>query len=209
MLKLVCLLFVLYAVDMPSRNSIKQYLSDTYYHLYNRGVEKRGVFMDDHDFGVFLGYLKLYLSIPGPLSKPHKDLSDQVALAAYCLMPNHFHLLVRQVDQRGIESLMWCVLTSYVRYFNRRHDRVGSLFQDTYKAVQVRNDEQLHQVEQYIHQNPAPLVANVAKYPYSSLFWGDRSPEWLKPPARMGDSWYGGDSSLRHNLVIDQVAEVH
>jgi putative transposase len=177
---------------MSSKNRIKQYIAGGYYHIYNRGVEKRLVFMDEQDYGVFLGYLKLYLLPPEPFSKPHKDLSGEVDLAAFCLMPNHYHLLVRQISSRGIESLMRCLITSYVHYFNRRHTRVGALFQDTYKAVRVRSDEQLYQVEQYIHLNPTPLAAVVERYPYSSLRWRGKPPAWLKPPVYQGHSLYQG-----------------
>lgn len=166
---------------MPSRNRVKQYVSGDYYHLYNRGVEKRRVFMDDQDYRVFLGLLKLYLSPIDALAKPHLDLSDAVDLAAYCLMPNHFHLLVKQHTSRGIADLMRCVTVSYVMYFNRRHDRVGSLFQDVYKAVRVTSDRQLYQTEAYIHMNPASLVAEVGAYDYSSMRWLRRPPAWLKP----------------------------
>ncbi|MDB5179092.1 MAG: hypothetical protein JWN01_1035 [Patescibacteria group bacterium] len=169
---------------MPSRNSIKQYVAGDYYHLYNRGVEKRRVFMDDRDYRAFMGYLKQYLLPAEPWARPHKDLSDQIELAAYCLMPNHFHLLVRQMSERGIESLMRCLSTSYVRYFNHRYDRIGSLFQDSYKAVRMRDDEQLYQAEQYIHQNPKVLIADVKRYPYSSLYWQANAPGWLQSVPR-------------------------
>jgi putative transposase len=165
---------------MPSRNRIKQYVAGDYYHLYNRGVERRRVYMDDQDYRVFLGYLKEYLRVPLPYSRPHIDLSRKVELSAYCLMPNHFHLLVRQHDERGIELLMRALISRYVGYFNRRHQRVGSLFQDTYKAVRVNSDAQLHQVREYIHMNPVALVDDVRKYPYSSLAWEGRTSDWLK-----------------------------
>jgi putative transposase len=179
---------------MPSKNRIKQYVPGAYYHLYNRGVEKRLIFLDEQDYGVFLGYLKLYLMPPEPFGKPHKDLSDRVELAAYCLMPNHFHLLVKQGDERGIESLMRCVITSYVLYFNRRYNRVGSLFQDIYKAVMVKTDAQLQQVEEYIHLNPKALIADVRQYPYSSLYWAFHPPAWLKPVVAQGRSLWQGST---------------
>jgi putative transposase len=165
---------------MPSKNSVKQYEAGAYYHIYNRGVEKRLVFMYDRDYQAFLACLKRYLLPAEPWSKPHKDLSEQIELVAYCLMPNHFHLLVRQVEPRAIESLMRCVMTVYVRHFNDRHGRVGSLFQDSYKAVRIRNEGHLYQAEQYIHQNPKDLVKQVSEYPYSSLFWRGKRPVWLR-----------------------------
>ena len=176
----MCIRFLFGIVScMPSRNSIKQYVAGSYYHIYNRGVERRVVFMDDRDYRTFIGYLKFYLTPPDPWTRAHKDLSQEIELMAYCLMPNHFHLLVRQVSDRGIESLMRCLMSSYVRYFNRRYKRVGSLFQDSYKAVRIINDSQLYQVEKYIHLNPESAIADVSRYPYSSLKWGKRRPHWL------------------------------
>jgi putative transposase len=164
---------------MPSKNRVKRYVAGDYYHLYNRGVEKRVVFLDDRDYWTFLGFMKLYLSMPDPWTKPHKDLSKEIELVAYCLMPNHFHLLVRQVNERSIESFMRCLMNSYVRYFNNRQKRVGSLFQDSYKAVRVESQRHLFQLERYIHQNAGSIVEDISRYKYSSLHWGKKRPVWL------------------------------
>jgi putative transposase len=188
---------------MPSKNRIKQYVAGAYYHLYNRGVEKRRVFLDDQDYRVFLSYLKLYLSPPELTDRPHLDLSRDIELASYCLMPNHFHLLVRQHTERGISDLMRCVIVSYVRYFNKRYERVGSLFQDVYKAVRITSDEQLYQVERYIHLNPEPLIENVADYPYSSLRWQLQPPTWLKPPE--GQAFYKARPTPGPDPVLEGV----
>lgn len=166
---------------MPSKNRCKDYEEGAYYHLYNRGVEKRIVFIDDQDYQAFIGLLELYLSPPHPWSRPHKDLSQAVELAAFCLMPNHFHLLVRQVENRSLETFGRCLFSAYVNYFNNRHNRVGSLFQDTYKAVRVTSDAQLYQVEQYIYLNPQPLISDVRDYQYSSYRLAESPPAWLKP----------------------------
>lgn len=161
---------------MPAKNKIKAYVENGYYHIYNRGVEKRIIYTDRQDSGVFLGYLKNYLlpkDIPAlgrvigdPLaSAEEKDgairllrmnnFAGEIDLLCYCLMPNHFHLVIKQKNARVIESFMSSLGTRYVQYFNKRHgDRVGSLFQDTYKAVLVETDEQLLWLTRYIHRNP-------------------------------------------------------
>lgn len=162
---------------MPAKNVIKQYLANGYYHLYNRGVEKREIFMDKQDEGVFLSYLKEYLT-PKDVEGLRKALSDSqltynkrveiakqlrinnfsdsLNLLAYCLMGNHFHLLVKQIQERTIETFMRSLCTRYVQYFNKRHgNRVGGLFQSTYKAVLVQSEEQLWHLSRYIHRNPA------------------------------------------------------
>ena len=97
---------------MPQKNSRKEYGAGGYYHIYNRGVERRNIFLDEQDYKVFLGYMKIYLEkndLQGqalqeqvPPSKMLKNFADQVDLLAYCLMPNHFHFLVRQSTDRGI-----------------------------------------------------------------------------------------------------------
>lgn len=161
---------------MPSKNSRKTYVSGGFYHIYNRGVEKRNIFEDKQDYGVFLSYLKVYLT-PKDIDKLQNTLSDskvpwiekdkvikqlrlnnfsdEIKLLVYCLMPNHFHLLVHQKSADGIDRLMNSLNTRYVVYFNKKHKRVGPLYQGVYKAVLVKTDEQLTHLSAYIHRNPA------------------------------------------------------
>lgn len=168
---------------MPSRNSIKEFTAGEYYHLYNRGVEKREIFLDDQDYTVFLGLLKKYLV--GEVDKTtnyHKfnNLTDQVKLLAYCLMPNHFHLMVYQSTDDGITKLMRRVMTGYVMYFNNKYNRVGSLFQGRYKASHINADAYLHHISRYIHMNPEDFQS----WPYSSLdhYLGkQKTPSWVDP----------------------------
>ncbi len=174
---------------MPNRNAVKQYVEGGYYHLYNRGVEKRVVFLDEQDYRAFMLLLRRYLLPPSPLpdSAYHLDLSAEIDLIAYCLMPNHFHLLVKQHTATGITSLMRCVITNYVMYFNQRHNRVGSLFQGKYKARLVTNDTYLQHLSRYIHLNPVK-GSDPLEYPYSSyrFFIQEQAPDWLKPAIVMG-----------------------
>ncbi|OGV93344.1 hypothetical protein A3B57_01930 [Microgenomates group bacterium RIFCSPLOWO2_01_FULL_47_10] len=142
---------------MPSPNTLKTYQADHYYHLYNRGVNKRKIFLDDQDYKVFLSYLKEYLSpvIDGMFpSKIKNNFNKVIKLSAYCLMPNHFHLLVHQKNPDDINYFMRSLNTNYVRYFNLRHRRIGPLYQSRYKAVSVTTDEQLLYLSKYIHRNP-------------------------------------------------------
>lgn len=158
---------------MPAKNSIKQYLENGYYHIYNRGVEKRLIFLDQQDYLVFLNYLKEYLlpkdekSLREQLSNPtttyrEKDkilrllrlnnFTDEIILLAYCLMPNHFHFFVKQKSAQSIDKFMQSLGTRYSMYFNRKYKRVGSLFQAVYKAVSVTHDEQFVYLSKYIHK---------------------------------------------------------
>lgn len=158
---------------MPAKNSVKTYVENSYYHLYNRGVEKRIIFQDPQDYGVFLNYLKEYLlpkdeqNLRNRLTDPNvsykekdkiikllrlNNFTNEITLIAYCLMPNHFHLLVKQKSNNGIDMFMQSLCTRYTMYFNRKYKRVGSLFQSVYKAVLVSTDEQFLHLTRYIHK---------------------------------------------------------
>lgn len=158
---------------MPARNRIKQYAEDSYYHIYNRGVEKRTIFLDEQDYGVFLSYLKEYLSF-----RDDKQLSDrlldpnlsykerdrilrllklnnfftEITFLAYCLMPNHFHFFIKQKNSNSMNKFIQSLGTRYSMYFNRKYKRVGALCQDIYKAVSITTDEQFIYLSKYIHK---------------------------------------------------------
>ncbi|KKU87653.1 hypothetical protein A3A64_03015 [Candidatus Gottesmanbacteria bacterium RIFCSPLOWO2_01_FULL_48_11] len=184
---------------MPARNIIKTYVSNGIYHLYNRGVEKRDIFLDAQDYRVFLNYLKEALLSPSAgkrkskkfkikattfrgIPRQPKNFYGKIELLAYCLMPNHFHMLVRQTDERIIKEFIQSIATRYVIYFNKKYKRVGTLFQGIYKAVLVTDEPYLLHLTRYIHRNPAESGTNLAKA-YSSYgeYLGLRSTEWIKP----------------------------
>ena len=184
---------------MPRKNSLKTYVEDGYYHLYNRGVEKRDIFLDDRDYKVFLHFLKQYLCPLAPKGtffsltgatpvrpRPIKTIHGEIDLIAFCLMPNHFHLLVKQKTKDGITKLMNRIGTNYAMFFNKRYERVGPLFQGVYKAVLVESDEQLLHLSRYIHLNPLEVenrnFKTLIEYPYSSYgdYLGNRKTDWIK-----------------------------
>lgn len=164
---------------MPAKNVLKSYVEGGYYHIYNRGVNKRTIFMDEQDYAVFLSYLKLYL-LPKDEKALKKIIADsnatykekekaeaklhlnnfnsRIELIAYCLMPNHFHFLLKQVGEKDMEIFMRSVGTKYTMYFNRKYKRVGPLFQDTYKAVLMKTDAQILYLTRYIHRNPIKKI---------------------------------------------------
>ncbi len=100
----------------------------------------------------------------------NKNDSPLVEILSFCLMPNHFHVLIKQIEEKGITSFLNKLSNSYTKYFNTRHKRVGPLFQGSFKAIRVEDDEQLLHVSRYIHLNPLVdyLVKNLRTYPYSS-----------------------------------------
>lgn len=181
---------------MPAKNRIKQYVKDGFYHVYNRGVEKRRIFLDDQDYRVFLHLLRYYLlpvdSESHPLTeitgflpvkiRPLSNLNGEVEMHVYCLMPNHFHLLLKQFNEKGMQNLIQRLLTTYSMYFNRRYKRTGHLFQGPYKAILVDNDDYLLHLSRYIHLNPNLTRGYLNQYPYSSYpnYIGEKKVDWLK-----------------------------
>jgi len=179
---------------VPSRNIVKTYLENGYYHVYNRGVEKRVIFLDEQDCKVFLHYLKLYLSPIEDLKKMQiveprltrfivLNLSREVDLLSFALMPNHFHLQVKQYTKDGLTKLMRRLTTSYVMYFNKKYKRVGTLFQNAYKACLIDEDEYLLHVSRYIHRNSFDITTDINFLTYSSYFYylGLQHANWIKP----------------------------
>jgi putative transposase len=191
---------------VPAKNALKQFTENSHYHLYNRGVEKRNIFLESQDYLVFISYLKTYLSpkdtnslsiklSESKLSWVEKDkilkqlklnnYHDQVSLLSFCLMPNHVHLLVHQNNTISIQNFAKSLFTRYSMYFNAKNKRVGSLFQGRYKAVAINTDEQLLHVSRYIHRNPTLILQgqNLRDYGYSSYpyYLGIIQADWVKP----------------------------
>ena len=166
---------------MPSRNVLKIDIPNSYYHIYARGASRQKIFLEPADFYVFLDLFRRYLSaeeIRDSAGKKYTKLYDDISLHCYCLMDNHFHLLVYQTNQHAMQRLMRGVMTAYSRYFNKKYDRSGGLFESRYKASRISSDEYLMHITRYIHLNPKDWLA----YPYSSIhsyFYGP--PDWLKP----------------------------
>lgn len=158
---------------MPARNAVKSYEPNACYHIYNRGVNGSPIFFDRKDYRIFLSYLKEYLSFRDDdklrtllsldsLSALEKDRINQslkrsnffekIKLLAFTLKPNHFHLLVKQKEEKTIDFFMRSLATRYTLYFNRRHKRVGHLYQGVCKAVLVKTDKQLLHLTRYFHR---------------------------------------------------------
>lgn len=154
---------------MPTNRKVV-FANGEFYHVFNRGVEKRITFTSKYEFLRAVDTLNFYrfgnLSIRYSkylnLNKEkreellkgldNKDL--QIEIIAFCLMNNHFHLLLKQVKDGGVVKFMAKFTNSYTKYFNTKHERVGPLFQGVFKAVHVGSDEQLLHLSRYIHLNP-------------------------------------------------------
>lgn len=167
-------------MDVPSRNVIKTNLPESYYHVYARGISKQKIFAEEADYLFFLSLFNRYLSkesLPFKADEKYQKLNDLVEVLSYCLMPNHFHILIYQIDEAGMSKLMHGVMTSYSRYFNIKYKRSGPLLESRYKASCILFEEYLLHITRYIHLNPEDWV----DYPHSSLraYLYDDGPSWL------------------------------
>lgn len=164
---------------MPSRHVIRNFVENGYYHVFNRGVEKRNIFLDEQDYNMFLYYLYVYLMpleevlVKYPLLPPRlqsKNLNLELDLITYCLMPNHFHLLLRQETKDAIPRFMKQLTNAYTFYFNQKYERVGGLVQGRFKAIMIETDELLLHISRYIHLNPfvSEVIKDLDKYKWSS-----------------------------------------
>ena len=162
-----------------------------YYHIYSRGTDKREIFLDDNDRKRFLKLLFICNSDKPvsyretanlPLTKIDRG-KTLVSIGAYCLMPNHFHILVKETEENGIVQFMRKLLTGYSSYFNKKYERTGILFSSRFKSSHTDTDRYLKYMFSYIHLNPLKLVNKnwrekrvksasvkdyLAKYHYSS-----------------------------------------
>lgn len=181
-------------LDMPGRSTVLA--TGEIYHIFNRGITSQPTFLDKRDYQRALETLFYYQSNNLPLkysrfltlsrderNKLLKRLKTKgeflVEFVAYCLMPNHFHLLIRQTRKDGISRFIGNFTNSYTRYFNTKQERGGPLFQGKFKSVRIETDEQLLHITRYIHLNPhasyvVKTLEELMSYPYSSF------PEYLQ-----------------------------
>ncbi len=206
-----------------------------WYHCYNRGVEGRKVFLNSKDYERFVE--ALYLSNDSELTErynikhqPHPQILTSprgkplVAIGAYCLMPNHFHILLKEVAQNGISKFMHRVGTSYTMYFNIKTERIGNLFVKPFRSKHVEDDRYLRRVSEYIHLNPTELfepgwklgkVKNLSdlnrhllEYRHSSLpsYLGDCLEKVILDPEAIALLKGNGSVGLVSDLLEDRAA---
>lgn len=139
---------------------------DEHYHVYNRGNSKQIIYKNTSDYFRFMHIL--YLSNSEKSFKV-RDISDQdpyefdrgaqlVAIGAYCLMPNHFHILLKPLVDGGVSTFMKKLSTSYSMFFNKKYERTGALFEGKFKSRHVDSDEYMKYLFSYIHLNPLKLI---------------------------------------------------
>ena len=160
-----------------------------FYHLYNRGTEKRKIFLDKQDYSYFLFLMYVCNTEKSiklrDISKKFDREETITDIGGYCLMPNHFHILIREKTEGGISKYTLKLMTGYSMYFNKKYDRTGKLYEGVFKSSHLSNNNYLKYIYSYMHLNPAKLIdrnwrenkqRNSAKllayswsYPYSSL----------------------------------------
>ena len=164
-----------------------EFADDEYYHIFNRGVDKRKIFSDKYDLQRFFQSMKEFNTVE-PIGSIYensfnkdKDKNHQLGSSAsklvefvcYCLNPNHYHFILKQVSERGIEKFMQKLGAGYTSYFNIKNKRTGVLFQGSFKSVHIDSNEQLLYASSYVNLNfkVHQLGARSAKLWKSS--WGE------------------------------------
>lgn|SRR3989338_2185550 len=144
-----------------------------YYHVFNRGVKKEPIFEDHNDFRRF--YQSLYLFNNANFERPGRreidretilaaheaylyDRDPYVKILSFCLIPNHFHLMIQQVKEGGAAKFFHKLLKGFAQYFNRRHGQSGHVFEGAYEAVHIANEAHFIHVPRYIHLNALDMT---------------------------------------------------
>jgi putative transposase len=190
------------------------FVNEEYYHVYNRGVDKRETFSDEEDYKRFLLGIKEFNRIDpiGSLYEKHlrekkrQGLSPHygdlvptiptviVEIIAYCLNPNHFHLILKQVSDDGISKFMLKLGSGYTTYYNMKNDRSGSLFQGPFKSSHIDSNEYLLYVSAYVNCNSeVHKIAKAEDY------------EWCSFPEYIGKS---KNNLCNKNIILGQFKDL-
>lgn len=181
---------MLYTIGMSRRDI--SLVQDEYYHVYNRGSNKQDIFKDEQDKRHFVKLLALFNQKPRLRTEDssignvfEKKDAPLVAIGAYAIMNNHFHIVLKQLDEKGVTIFMQKIGTAYAMYFNQKYKRTGVLFEGRFKTKHIDDDMYMRYLYAYVHLNPAKLVDSLWKekilkkrkevitfikqYPYSSF----------------------------------------
>jgi REP element-mobilizing transposase RayT len=190
-----------------------QLATNEYYHIYNRGVDKRKVFLDDLDYLRFLKSMKEFNCLEPIGSLYEKSFLEKkngsfashleaklpnqlVQIIAYCLNPNHYHFILRQIEEKGIEKFMQRIGTGYSKFFNQKYERTGSLFQGPFKSSQIQPNNLLY-LSAYVNCNSEIHgIAKAGDYRWSSFLeyvGNDRNGLCMEGKKVVLDNFKGGD----------------
>lgn len=168
---------------MPSKYLNRNFKPNTFHHIFNRGSFKKKIFKKTKDYQVFEDILKHYLLFANlksltktsdlqKINARKTSTKKPYILIAYCLMPNHFHLLLLQKESSPtITDLIKKISVTYAMYFQRQYQHSGRLFESRFKSIKVFSNRQLLYLTKYIHLNPTKKTvgSHPTDYPYSSL----------------------------------------
>ncbi|MBI1957518.1 MAG: transposase [Candidatus Niyogibacteria bacterium] len=182
-----------------------------FYHIFNRGNDKRMIFDHPRDYARFLALLYLCngttpinIRDQFPRGLPSGNLGkfddlkqvdrgkELVAVGAYCLMPNHFHLLLQETAENSITKFLGKVLTAYSMYYNKRYGRTGKLFEGPFRAVHASDDDYLKYLFSYIHLNPLKFL--YPEWREKGVEDTERAQEFLNRYAYSSYADYKGDA---------------
>lgn len=167
-----------------------EFINDGIYHVYNRGIDKRDIFSDDEDFERFIKSILEFRGVEpiGSLyEKSFKNKKQQknsggdlIEFIAYCINPNHYHFIIKQLSDDGISKFMHKLSTGYTMYFNEKHERSGSLFGGRYKSKEIKENDYLLNLSAYVNLNDYihqinSLGGSTSKFVRSG--WGQYSQE--------------------------------
>ena len=147
---------------MPYKYVARNLKGNSYYHIYNMGVAKNDIFLDDADYRMFVYYLDVYTTpsesvntrFPGLSARLRsKNLGEEVKLIAYSLLPNHFHLVIKQKSSSAMPQLLKQLTNGYTMYFNTKYNRRGRIFNGRYRATLIESEYLLVQMVRYVHIN--------------------------------------------------------
>jgi REP element-mobilizing transposase RayT len=174
---------------------------DTFFHVYNRGVNKGNIFFSEENYLYFLKKLKKY-----------RD-QFQVIIVSYCLMPTHFHLLFKQLEPYAIAKFMGLSLNAYVKAINKQQKRTGHLFEGKYKMKLVAQDNYLIHLSRYMHLNP--VLSNLASSPEDWIFSSYRDYIGLRsgklPEPNIVLSYFDSVAAYKkfiHDFISDDLDEI-
>ncbi len=177
-----------------------------YYHIYNRGNSKQTIFHDKDDYSRFMKLL--FLSNGTANFKVYfvgKDIYDfnrgqsLVNVGVYCLMPNHFHLLISQTDEGSVSKFMQKLSTGYSMYYNNKYKRTGTLFEGKFKSEHVRDDRYLKYLFSYIHLNPIKLIE--PEWKENGVKNKHQAVEFLKQYPFSSYQEYLGNSRIQEKII--------
>jgi REP element-mobilizing transposase RayT len=136
---------------MPVRKTT--FVRDGYYHIYNRGANRQNIFYESENYLFLLKRLKKYA------------LKFHIMVIAYCLMPNHYHFLLRQDGENSISLMIQHLFNSYSKAFNKKYHKTGTLFEDRFKSIHIDDESYLLHLCRYIHRNPVDAETPLCKLP--------------------------------------------